>query len=54
MRQDKKPRCILFKKGQIFSVASPDMQLFDQQNQRNKYKSNIQKQYINKENSDCS
>ena len=39
----------------MFSVATPDIPLFDQQSQRDKYINNILKQYIYKiENSDCS
>ena len=42
------------KKGQIFSVATPNMQIFDQQSQKDKYINSIQKQCIYIiENSDC-
>ena len=34
------------KKGQIFSVATPNMQMVDQQSQKDKYINSIQKQYI--------
>ena len=47
MRQDQKLRCIPFnKKGQIFSVATPNMKIFDQQSQKDNYINSIQKQYI--------
>ena len=34
------------KKGQIFSVATPNLQIVDQQSQKDKYINNIQKQCI--------
>ena len=47
MRQDQKLRCTPFnKKGKICSAATPNMQIFDQQSQKNEYINSIQKQYI--------
>ena len=44
----------LITKGQIFSVATSNIQIFDQQSQKDKCINSIQKQYIYIiENTDC-
>ena len=54
MQDEKLSSSHLMKKGQIFSVATPNMQMVDQQSQKDKYINSIQKQYIYiVENSDC-